>query len=589
MMRIAQDWPSPVQLRLSDALRGGDSRVDPEALIERINALDRFAAAAKPHLPASTVSPARAVAERAGSRLELSRDHTVVALAGATGSGKSSLFNALAGMDLSAVGVRRPTTGAAHACVWHEAGADALLDWLSILAANRFTRESALDADDQARLRGLVLLDLPDFDSIEAAHRAEVDRLLPLVDLVVWVTDPQKYADQVIHEQYLQMFHRHAPDMVVVLNQADRLIDADVTRCLADLRALLTADGLGGVPMFATSAIGQRPGIDELRVTMEHAVTEREAALHRLGADVDEAVEDLTPLVGSPVGPEAIDRGAARDLSDAFAISAGVPALTEATARAYTFRAGKSMGWPLTRWVRYLRVDPLAQLRLGRATTANTATNAVGDTARDAAENTAGDVATNTATSSASPPPGPIAAQRSTATLAARAVAERASAGLPVPWSAAVTSAAGSRSADLPDALDLAVVGTDLGVDRKPIWWRLVNALQWLLTVAAFAGAVGLLARVGLIALGLPTYDVLHVGGIPLATVVLAGGVLAGILLALLVKPLIALGARRARSRAAGRLRSEIADVSSRYVIEPVRTVLRDYAEARSALADAAR
>ena len=73
-----------------------------------------------------------------------------------------------------------------------------------------------------------MLLDLPDFDSIQAGHRLEVDRLLRLVDLVIWVTDPQKYADQVIHEQYLRTFHRHVDSTVVVLNQADRLSDADV-------------------------------------------------------------------------------------------------------------------------------------------------------------------------------------------------------------------------------------------------------------------------------------------------------------------------------------------------------------------------
>ena len=71
-----------------------------------------------------------------------------------------------------------------------------------------------------------------------------------------------------------------------------------------------------------------------------------------------------------------------------------------------------------------------------------------------------------------------------------------------------MSAAARSRSADLGDALDRAVVRTDLGVDRKPFWWRVVNALQWLVTVAALAGAVWLLARVGLIASDLPTYDV---------------------------------------------------------------------------------
>ncbi len=104
-----------------------------------------------------------------------------------------------------------------------------------------------------------------------------------------------------IHEQYLQMFHRQAPNMVVVLNQADRLPDADVARCLTDLRRLLGADGLGRVPLLATSATGPRPGIAELRGALEHAVAERMAALRRLTADVDGAVDDLTPLVG-PAG-----------------------------------------------------------------------------------------------------------------------------------------------------------------------------------------------------------------------------------------------------------------------------------------------
>ena len=57
--------------------------------------------------------------------------------------------------------------------------------------------------------------------------------------------------------------------MVVVLNQADRLPDADVTRCLTDLRRLLAADGLGSVPLLATSATSPRPGILELRGSLD--------------------------------------------------------------------------------------------------------------------------------------------------------------------------------------------------------------------------------------------------------------------------------------------------------------------------------
>ena len=133
---------------LADAVRVAEGRLDPEP-VER----------------------ARRVTDKAGTRLGLGIESTVVALAGPTGAGKSRLFNALSGDELAAVGRRRPTTSEGQAAVWG-AGADALLDWLEI------GRRHRLDANG---LEGLVLLDLPDFDSVEAAHRLEVDRIVELV------------------------------------------------------------------------------------------------------------------------------------------------------------------------------------------------------------------------------------------------------------------------------------------------------------------------------------------------------------------------------------------------------------------------
>ena len=69
---------------------------------ERVGALSRFVDHAGPHLGPSIVEQAANVVARAGGRLALSGSHTVVALAGTTGSGKSSLFNALAGTPLLA-------------------------------------------------------------------------------------------------------------------------------------------------------------------------------------------------------------------------------------------------------------------------------------------------------------------------------------------------------------------------------------------------------------------------------------------------------------------------------------------------------
>ena len=114
---------------------------------------------------------------RAGERLRLSANHTVVALAGGTGSGKSSLFNRLASADFSTVGVTRPITRDAHACVWGVAGAGPLLEWLGVPRRYRYARSSALDRGEEA-LAGLVLLDLPDHDSVVTGASGQVDRLV---------------------------------------------------------------------------------------------------------------------------------------------------------------------------------------------------------------------------------------------------------------------------------------------------------------------------------------------------------------------------------------------------------------------------
>ena len=541
----------------------GDDRVDAEDLTRRLDALSRFLRVVDPHLPDSGLVAAHTLVERAGSRLALSLDHTVVALAGSTGSGKSSLFNALARFRLSQVGVRRPTTGTAHACVWGPLEpASRLLDWIGVLPRQRFVRESALDGDDEAALHGLILLDLPDFDSIERAHQLEVDRLLGLVDQIVWVVDPQKYGDRVLHRAYLSQFASHAGVTIVVLNQADRLSPGDTEVVIADLTRLLEEDGLTGTPVLATSA--KQPGmLGGLRTALETTVEARQAALRRLTADLDSVGEELAAMIGPPAAEDEVDRATVRQLSDSLAASAGVPAVADATAGAYRHRAAAATGWPLVRGLRRLRPDPLRRLHLNEAA----ATDAVST-----------DIVPRTSVPEAD------AAQRSAVGLSVRAVAARAAAPLPEVWGPALTAAARSRADDLPDALDRAVATTDLGMQRQPIWWRVVGALQWVLLATAAAGLLWLIVGYAMRALGLPELDNPQVGVVPLPTVLLLGGLLAGLLLWLLLKPLVEAGARRARRRAETRLRAAVTEVGRGYVVAPVREVLNAYAQAREAL-----
>ena len=103
-----------------------------------------------------------------------------------------------------------------------------------------------------------MLLDLPDHDSTEVAHHVEVDRLVQLADLLVWVLDPQKYADAAIHDRYLTPLATHRDIMLVVLNHIDEVAGDRRASMVDDLRRLLAEDGLGGVPVIATSRPARR-------------------------------------------------------------------------------------------------------------------------------------------------------------------------------------------------------------------------------------------------------------------------------------------------------------------------------------------
>jgi GTP-binding protein EngB required for normal cell division len=282
------------------------------------------------------VTDAETLLRRSGERMRMSASHTVVALAGGTGSGKSSLFNALAGAAFSPAGVMRPTTKHLHACVWGMEGAAPLLDWLSVQRRHRYGRASALD-EGEPLLTGLLLLDLPDHDSVVSGSAAMVDRLVKLADMLVWVLDPLKYADASVHQRYLVPLAGHAAVTTVVLNQADTLSPDEVADCAADLRRLLDAEGLLETPVLVTSA-ATGAGLDELRRALAAVVAARRAASDRIAADIDALLERFAVYAGDsvpgwrpPSAPAAqVSASPAADATVAFvsepaAASSGLP------------------------------------------------------------------------------------------------------------------------------------------------------------------------------------------------------------------------------------------------------------------------
>ena len=526
-------------------------------LHSRLEALNDARELAGGVLPEESLDDVLQVLERASSRRSLSADHTVVGFFGATGSGKSSLFNAVSGADIATAAARRPTTSEPLAGVWGTEGSEPLLDWLGVdkrhhsAAAPGFADEST----------GLILLDLPDFDSTKAANREIVQRMVGLVDVLVWVLDPQKYADAAVHNDFLAPLASHGAVTLVVLNQIDLLPPPDIAPVVESLKAILARDGLGKVQVLGASAL-TGAGVDKVRAAIRHVAVQRQALSQRLAADVSKASAQLAAASGT--GEAAgVGAGTRTRLADELAAAANVPLVVDAVSRSYRHESTRRTGWPLTRWLIRFRPDPLRRLNLRREG-ANAEVNRT-----------------------SLPPAG--APERARTDAAVREFADAASTGAPGPWRAAIRSAAREGRDQLPDALDQAIAGTELLAGRKSWWWGLFNVVQWLALLAALGGLAWLGALAGLGYLQLPVPEVPRVEGWPVPTLMIAGGVVLGIVLAIAAKFIAGAAAGLRAAAARRKLNAAVAAVADRLVVEPVEVEVSRLKSFNAALKSAGR
>jgi GTP-binding protein EngB required for normal cell division len=542
------------------------------------------------------VTSAEGLLARAGERLRLSAAHTVVTLAGGTGSGKSSLFNALAGANFSPAAVTRPATRNAHACVWGMQGAAPLLDWLGVERRYRYARASALDAGEAA-LSGLLLLDLPDHDSVAAGAATAVDRLVSLADLMVWVLDPQKYADAAVHNRFLSKLARHGNVTTVVLNQSDLLTPQQAHDCEEDLRRLLDSEGHGEARVLLVSAL-TGAGLPELRQILATAVSARQTAADRIAADIDSIIggfgnyavdpagvarrsAESTPLAadargsGSTFRPpwddaapglpaqaspartalDSVPAAPALAVADALAHAAGLAAVTDALEDVREIHAAKYLSWPFARVSGLLRGrDPVRSVRLSRASAdARVAVAAGAD------------------------------AQQPEIDSAITVFADAISDGLPDPWPRTIRSAARSRAADISSALSTAISESVPAAARIPDWWRLVFAWQWLLValVAAGIGWMGVIIAVGVFhAMGQHPPELIGSAAlIPWVAAMVVAFLLLGWLTATGSLNAVTLAFDREREQIAAAMRARIDAVARDLVVIPAGTELTTYTE----------
>jgi GTP-binding protein EngB required for normal cell division len=589
------------------------------------------------------LTESEALLRRSGERMRMSASHTVVALAGGTGSGKSSLFNALAGANFSPAGVTRPTTRHSHACVWGMEGAAPLLDWLGVQRRHRYARASALD-EGETSLTGMLLLDLPDHDSVVTGSAALVDRLVKLADMLVWVLDPLKYADASVHRGYLVPLAGHAAVTTVVLNQVDTLSPDQAADCEADLRRLLDAEGLTEVPVLVTSAT-TGAGLDELRRVLGDAVAARQAITERIAADIDALLERFAVYAGDSVpgwlppalagpGPAAtpaaaasrepepapaqvsarppweLDDGGESDGSGRVGaadwqpwqtsaaptrpVSSSRPPWEDATQDGNGNGTGPVTEDPAI----YVPAEPAGELTAAFAKAAGAA----------AATETLNGVREHSAASYIGWPPARLLArlrgeapalklaaadpghtgqaQRSDIDNAINVFATEVGSSLPEPWSRTVRSAARSRAGEAQAALGRAVAQGLPPRDKVTGWWRLIALLQWFLVALTLVGLIWIvliLAAGG--SGGAHKSSLINDTSLaPWLGVMVVALLLLGWLISSWCQNMVVLAADREREQAVRDILARIATVTNDLVVVPVGRELRDYERYRTEL-----
>ena len=478
------------------------------------------------------LSGASTVRDRIAERAALPVDLYTLALVGGTGVGKSSLLNALAGTTVSAAGVRRPTTSAPVAWMPQDRVAEAqpLLAWLGGVDVRTAPTGTG---------GGRLVLDLPDLDSIEPSHAARVDALLPRVDAVLWVTDPEKYQDAVFHDAYLRRWLVRLGRQAIVLNKIDRIGTADREALRADLARQLAHEGVTAVPVLLASATSDlheldawlTEGEDAKRLVTQRLVASGTAELAALAAaaGVDGASQPA-PLISSDRRDAAVE-AAAREIVAVLDLRGVERQAVAGTRLAARPRGGGPLGIARTVVERgsglsERRGDPESYLRRWRE---RGSMNGAAAVLRDLILSTVRDV--------------PPAARPSLARIGATAeLAERLSA-----------------------ATDRAVGGATT-LERAPISrvWPLFGLAQTIATAAVLLGAAWLVAL--WLSGGTPAPGALEVpilGPVSIPVVLLAGGVLAWFVLGRLLGSHAGWLGRRWAGHLTSRVRAEVRDVAA--------------------------
>ncbi|MCE3244951.1 MAG: transporter [Arthrobacter sp.] len=253
---------------------------------------------------------------------------------GSTGAGKSTLVNALVGHPVTRAGAIRPTTR--QPILLHHPAEGAWFEDQRVLpnlsrirgavVSTQVPANQAGPAPDPASISSLVLvadtavpagialLDAPDVDSISDDNRRLAGQLLAAADLWVFVTTANRYADAVPWKLLLDAAARDIM-VAVVLDRVPAAAEEEVS---ADLRAMLSREGLGGAQLFivpeaALDALGMLPAaaVEPLKSWLANLAADAAARADIARRTLNGTVKALGQRVESAAGAASEQRRAA--------------------------------------------------------------------------------------------------------------------------------------------------------------------------------------------------------------------------------------------------------------------------------------
>ncbi|MCK9275059.1 MAG: 50S ribosome-binding GTPase [Syntrophales bacterium] len=184
-----------------------------------------------------------------------------VSFIGGTGTGKSTLFNALLQKKVSKAGVERPKTEGPVVYIHKDCMRQDELPFDTIGSVRMSDGDAAAEITgsenafsfiehENVALSHIIFMDAPDVDSIDSKNRSIAEAVYLLSDVTVFVTSQEKYADD-IPSRFLYRLQKEGKTFFLLFNKTDKeQTKGEITEFYRDRNLVIDKDRIWLVPFL---------------------------------------------------------------------------------------------------------------------------------------------------------------------------------------------------------------------------------------------------------------------------------------------------------------------------------------------------